>query len=163
MIPWQERPKEIAFLLNPAFCGELICICIKSYHKTISYTFPYILSFLVLPIVLHRRTRESIPRKARLHMHAWLQENQYVKIGFADRARLLAPITKETLAFLLKAEAIKLDEQGGIVIRNYKCRNNSDIDDEEILDCFHKAQIIGRWLARSGSLTTIFAMWGVKP
>ena len=29
---WSERPKEIAYLLNPAFCGEILYKAIEGYQ-----------------------------------------------------------------------------------------------------------------------------------
>jgi ABC-3C biological conflict system middle component len=163
MIRWEERPVEIANLLNPAFCGEVLRQCIISYHKTTSRSFPYPLIFLVLPIVLHRGTRERISSLQRQSLHVWLQRNQDLKIGFGERASELIPITKEAIIFLLQAEAIRLDEQAGLINQPYP---NVTIDGQnqgEIADCYRKAELVGRWFARAGTATTIFAMWGVRP
>src|SRR6266699_1933084 len=75
MIRWEERPVEIANLFNPAFCGEILRRCISSYQQTNSLPLPYPLLFLVLPIILHRDTRERISPRQRLTLHAWLQKH----------------------------------------------------------------------------------------
>src|SRR5437867_10652346 len=101
---WQHRPPEVAYLLNPAFCGAIIRHCILRYRKeSVSKgAFPYPLTFLILPIVLHQRTRTSIPKMTRGQFHVWLQSNSYIRIGLADRARALVPVTKESISFLLQ-------------------------------------------------------------
>ena len=34
MTLWETRSTEVANLLNPAFCGELMLCCIKTYMET---------------------------------------------------------------------------------------------------------------------------------
>jgi hypothetical protein len=163
MIPWEKRPVEIANLLNPAFCGEVLRRSIAKYQVTSSHPFPYPFAFLVLPIVLHRKTRESIPTSARKQMHSWLMENQDIKIGFAERAKNLIQITKETITFLLQIGTLKMNKQGLIITPDYRPCNISGQNVGEVHDCYKKAETIGQMFARAGSPTTIYIMWGVKP
>jgi hypothetical protein len=159
---WEARPFEIAYLMNPAFCGEILRRAIVRYFETAGYPFAYPLAYLVLPIVLHRKTRESISAKSSEQLHAWLQKYPEARIGFAERARFLVPITNESLAFLLQARAVFIDKHAGI--RTVGRRSNSlPPDEHEVTDCFRKAGHIGRWFARAGSTANIFTMWGVKP
>ncbi len=164
MIPWEKRSVEIASLLNPAFCGEVLRLCVKEYQYVAARPLPYPLIFLVLPIILHSNTRRSIPSSSRTQLHVWLQSHQEARVGFAERMRQLVPITKETLMFLLQLEVFLIDEEdAGLSVTAYKLRNISEQDEEEIADCYKKAKIIGRWFARSGTPATIYSVWGVKP
>jgi hypothetical protein len=163
MIRWEERPVEIANHFNPAFCGEVLRRCINSYHQTNSLPFPYPLIFLVLPIVLHRNTRESISPRQRLTLHAWLQRYPDLRIGFAERASELILITKEALIFLLQVDAVRFDDQAGLISQPYRKVPIVGQDEGEIADCYRKADMVGRWFARAGTVTTIYAMWGVRP
>lgn len=160
MNTWEERPTEVANLLNPAFCGQLLRCAVQEHQRVSSRPLPYPLAFLVLPIVLHKATRERIRSNIRQPMHAWLQDNQEVRIGFAERAKELVPITNESLAFLLQLGVLSLDDQAGMRVR---IRRNADGQAEgEVPDCYLKSTLVGRWFARSGS-ATIYTMWGVKP
>lgn len=163
MIPWEQRPIEIANLLNPAFCGEVLRRCINTYQETASIPFPYPLIFLVLPIVLHRRTRERISPRQRQSLHVWLQSHPDVKINFAERAKELIPITREALLFLLQVGTLTVDEQANFSIIPYKKVTIEGNNEGEIADCYRKAELVGRWFARAGNATTIYTMWGVKP
>ncbi len=164
MIPWENRPIEIAYLLNPSFCGEIIRRCIKKYETINPAGFPYSLLFLILPIVLHRLTRESISSNQRSQLHVWLQNNQYVRVGFAERAKQLVPITKESIAFLLQLNSIIIDGQANIKGNNYKSTIQANSNEAvEVLDCYKKAEIVGRWFAKAGTPTNIYIMWGVRP
>jgi hypothetical protein len=161
MDSWDNRPKEIAYLLNPSFCGEILYHTIKEYAVKTSNPLPYPLLFLVLPIVLHRNTRSKINRERKLH--TWLQDNPEVKIGYASRAKQLVPITKEAINFLLQVEAIDIDENAGVTIISHKRHKKANTCSEEVEDCYKKAKIFGRWLANSGTTATTYIMWGVKP
>ena len=161
MLSWERRPIEIAHLLNPAFCGELIRRSIKTYNAAVPNQFSYPLVFLVLPIVLHSKTRESISPNTREQMHVWLQSHQDVHIGFVERARDLVPITRETITFLLQVGAIAINDRAGLRLAPYVPRTVPF--NLEITDCYRKAEIIGRWFARAGSPSAIYTMWGVRP
>lgn len=161
MIVWDKRPIEIASLLNPAFCGEVIRQSIESYQKTESQPFPFPLVYLILPIVLHKKTRETIASQRQLHV--WLQANENVKIGFADRTRELVPITKEAMIFLLQVGAIEVDEQAGLRVVSDQRRIPPSRPEGEISECYRTAVVIGRWFARAANVPTIYALWGVRP
>ena len=61
MQPWISRVVEEANLFNPAFCATLMAKTVDEYQKKAQHHFPFSLAFLVLPVVLHRATRESLP------------------------------------------------------------------------------------------------------
>jgi hypothetical protein len=159
---WEARPFEIAYLMNPAFCGEILRRAITRYFETAGESLNYPLSYLVLPIVLHRKTRESIPAKSSEQLHTWLQKYPEARIGFAERARFLVPITNESLAFLLQSRAVSIDKRAGIKMIGRRS-GPLPTDENEVTDCFKKAEQVGRWFARAGSTANIFTMWGVKP
>jgi hypothetical protein len=161
--PWEDRPIEVAHLLNPAFCGEVLRCAVQKYNEFARWLFPYPLSFLVLPIVLHRQTRESISLTTREQLHVWLQEHQDVRVGFAERAGRLVPFTKEALTFLLQVGTITVDDAAGLKLTRGARRRWDITREDEASDCFRKAEIVGRWFARAGSPANIYTMWGVKP
>lgn len=162
MKPWDSRPVEVAHLLNPAFCGEVLRRASAKYFETAAREFPYPLAFLVLPIVLHRHTRESIPLRVKEPMHAWLKNHQDVRVGFAERARQLVPVTREAFTFLLQVGAVTVGHDAGV--KPVRARRRAPAGPGgEVADCFGKAEVVGRWFARAGTPTTIFTMWGVKP
>ncbi|UQZ84566.1 hypothetical protein SK3146_03821 [Paenibacillus konkukensis] len=163
MKTWYERPEEIANLLNPAFCGEVIRRCITKYYQNTSVPFQYPLLYLILPIVLHKATRGEFPSSSRKQMHAWLQENQHVRIGFAIRAKELVPITKESIAFLMQLDSLIIDGNGSIQVRKYRKVKLEGHTDGEIADIMNKAEMIGKWFSSAGTVPTIYTMWGVKP
>ncbi|MFA5331269.1 MAG: three component ABC system middle component [Methanoregula sp.] len=161
MEAWESRPIEIKNLLNPAFCGELLLNTMTSYQVTAKKNFPFALSFLTLPIILHASTRHTIPIKQ--DMYSWIQENPGIKIGFADRTKQLVPYTKEALSFLLQKGYIIFDNEGNLApVKSLKTRKKQTVTNE-VNDCIKMSIILGRKFARSGSVNVTYAMWGVMP
>ena len=163
MIPWEQRPIEEANLFNPAFCGECLRRTIYVFNNTSDQYFPYPLSFLVLPIVLHKATRELISPNSRERLHVWLQSNQRARIGFTERARSLVDITNESIKFLLLNGIVEVENEGTFKVTKNPRPIRTVSRHEEVLDCFRKAEIVGRWLARGGTIENIYTMWGIMP
>jgi hypothetical protein len=74
MTPWRERSIEERNLLNPGFCAMLLWHAALGYASELSVPMAIELSFLVLPFVLHRETRESLPSNIRTSLPTWLAE-----------------------------------------------------------------------------------------
>lgn len=163
MMSLEHRPAEIANLLNPAFCGEVIRRCVRSYQRSSGKHFPYPLCYLILPIVLHKKTRDYINPLGREHLNVWIHRNQDVRIGFPDRARDLIPITNETIIFLQKTGSLGIDDDAKLYVKNYSPQRITDDNNDEIHDCFRKSEIVGKWFSSAGNPSTIFTMWGVRP
>lgn len=159
---WEERPITVAHLLNPAFCGEIIRRFATEYIKAKGQnnSLPYQLVFLVLPMVLHKSIRESLPRTVGKNFFTWVEENQSLKMTFPDLVRRTVPYTKESIMFLSMYEIIKFNELGEIEVIE-KSKIIKDID--EVTECFKKADLVGKWLANAGSSQSIFTNLGIKP
>lgn len=156
---WHERPAEVAYLLNPAFCGEVIARCSYSHLEENGRGLPFSVSFLVLPIVLHGPTREKLDIRTR-QLHVWLQSNPSVRIGFADRVRGMKEITQESIRFVIQHGRVELGDDG-----TFQAKHPRTVDStaSEGADCYRKASALGRLLGRAGNETAIFTMWGVRP
>ncbi|AJW71227.1 three component ABC system middle component [Nitrosopumilus adriaticus] len=162
MIEWEERPIEVQSLLNPAFCGEIMLECIKTYNVK-SGSFPITLAFLIFPLVLHQPTREILPFSSK-YLHSALNQNKEVLIGFSQRANHMISITIETLFFLLQTEVLKVDSYGKITInKKVKLSKIPESRDSEIQDCLNKSHQLGRLFSKGGKPSTIYAMFGVRP
>lgn len=97
-------------------------------------------------------------------MHIWLQKNPTVLIGFSSRARSLVKITNEAIEFLMYCGIVSVSENAEVNIdRLLSVSKEKYAVDDEIADCILKSKHIARWFAKSGSLESIYVMWGVKP
>jgi hypothetical protein len=163
MIPWNERPTIAANLLNPAFCGEVLRRSIQSFQDGERTYFPYPLMFVILPILLHQETRQTLPGTTRTSFFEWITEHQHVKVHFYERAKSLVPYTREAFLFLLQHQVVEIHENGTLSVKAYRKKRLPDSGKEEIEEIFSKASFLGKWFSRSGDVKTIFAMLGIKP
>lgn len=162
MTIWEERPVEVANLFNPAFCGEVIRLCVKAYVNEAGSGFPYVLSFLILPIVMYGDTRVTMVARRYTFLYNWLQDHPHLRIAFAERVRELLPFSRESLMFLLQIGALTLDTEGTLRPTQYRRRGIRNQREASIKDCYDKAELLGKWFARAGDMITIYAMWGVQ-
>lgn len=164
MIPnWENRPITVANLLNPAFCGEIIRIMIKAYKSETEKAFPFELTFLVLPLVLHKQSRDSLPSTTSKNFYEWLEENTMTKIHLVNKIKSLVSYTREAILFLIYHEAININNDGELDFIAYRKSSLSYINDEEIQTIYKKAQMLGKWLGKAGNTKTIYAAIGIKP
>lgn len=162
MQKWGERPIEIASLFNPVFCSVILREAINGFESEQSEGMAYPLVFLVLPIVLHKTTRDNIPNILTTKMHSWINKNRELKIEFPDRVRNFNMITREGLLYGLQANLFSINDHGRFKVSNRKIKNTWMLDSEPS-KCSKKAGFVGRWLAQAGDTKTIFHMWGIKP
>lgn len=162
MIPWEKRSIEIASLFNPAFCSLILRQSIRGYLSEESSGMPFSLSFLMLPIVLHRSTREMLPRSISTKMHAWVNNQSEVKVQFSDRCKRLVQYTREGLIYGMQGNLFSVND-GGRLVSSGKIIKLPWNSDTESYECAQKAEFVGRWFAQAGEVSTIFHMWGVRP
>jgi hypothetical protein len=164
IVLWSDRPVEQARLLNPAFLAALIWSCSEGYGSINAQGMPYPLSFITMPIVLHKSTRENLPRSISTSLAAWLGENPQVHVRFAERATSLVPIIKEGMLFGSNGQMLNVSSFRIVAAPRPRSmarflRESSD----EVQDCMAKAKFVGRWFASSGDYTTVMNLLGVMP
>jgi len=166
LVEWAERPQDVANLLNPAFDGLLLHRAAVGYEKEVETGMPFELMFLVLPFVLHEPTRRRLPAKVTTQLTTWLQGERDILLGFADRATDLVPYTQEGILYLTNHSLLLLGDDGRFSVGSAKFKqgigNLTDASDE-VRNCHKMSLAVGRWLALSGSSTTMFALLGIRP
>jgi Family of unknown function (DUF6521) len=161
---WEKRSVITANLLNPAFCGEVVRRTVISFNENEKgLAMPFTLLFLILPIVLHKRTREKMPLRSTTYFHSWVEENEPVFIGFADRARQMMPFTREAISFLMLHGALTVDEEGNAYAARYKKITPKGENTAEINEIYKKAELLGKWLRLTGNTQTIFMFLKIRP
>lgn len=162
MKKWSERAQEVAYLLNPAFCGRILYTIIQTYSETTKRPMPFPLVYLTLPLALHKPTRECI--NSRTQLLVWIQRNPELLIDFSKRTRDLVPITNESLELLLQSKCIELTVNGELdVAKTIKSLSKTKFTDAEIKECLNKSQHIAKWFAAAGKVETIYISLGVRP
>lgn len=158
LAPWRTRPAHEAFLLNPAFCARLLWLSVSEAGET---GLSFELLFLPLPLVLHKPTRDRLPSTVRTPIGSWITENDNVRVGFAERCRLLVPLTREALLLLCTRELVVFEGSRVRVVGRIKASLKTDSG--EVKDCVLRARFVGRWFAQAGRSAPIFTLFGVRP
>ena len=119
----------------------------------------------MLPFVLHRETREALPRSSRTSLAVWIDENPLARGRVANHARLLVSFTKEALMFGGVHGLIRLDEGRVWAQTTWRRAVNRTLtkSSDEVKACAKRAAFIGKWFAQAGSAATVCALIGVRP
>jgi hypothetical protein len=123
---------------------------------------PFSLTLLILPISLHKPTRELLNNAKRAYLTSILQDHPEIRVDLAQRARSLFPYTMEAFAYLMDYGAIVVDENGGIAVVEGKVKK-SIIGSEDNRDCQTVSRALGAKLARIQDRATIYATLGIRP
>lgn len=162
MKKWESRATEIAYLLNPAFCGRIIYHVVKTYSEQTTRPMPFPLVYLILPLVLHRKTRERI--KSVTQMQVWIQRNPDLLIGFAERTKNMVKITNEAVEFLMQSGVVVLTNNAELELAKlFKSLSANKYTNVEIKDCIAKSSSIAKWFTKAGKVETIYTNWGIRP
>ncbi len=162
MKPWDQRPRELRTLLNPAFCGLLIARAVIAYEEKCGKPMPYSLVLLVLPISLHPSTRDIFNSKPRAYLTTISSDHPEIQIGLAERTRGLMPYCMEALSYLSERNLIEVSGQGGISVDPSKVRKASK-GTEDTKSCQAAAKSVGKKFAETGDRTTVYTSLGVRP
>jgi len=165
MKPWAERTREEAHLLNPAFCCVTLASTCAGYMESNVQAMPLALTFMVLPTILHKQTRESLPRTLRTSMPSWLQDNAEARIGFHKRLMALKPYTCEALYYGLVFKWIATGDSGEIQCVAPAALINRAVESlgGDARDCVSRARFLGKWFGAAASTETTMALWGIRP
>jgi len=160
---WNNRAKEVSYLLNPAFCSRLLYNTIKTYTTESNRSFPFPLVYFILPLLLHRKTREAISSKSQFIN--WIRSNEPLLIGFAERTKSLVVITNEALEFLLQSGYVVFSASAELeIFPAIKSPSKTKFtEDNDIKECITKSEHVGKWFARTGKIETIYSSLGVRP
>ncbi|MBI3714819.1 MAG: hypothetical protein HY255_02360 [Betaproteobacteria bacterium] len=123
------------------------------------------LVFMVLPIALHKTTREALPAGGRTSLPGWLLENGEARINFAERVISLKPHTREAVSFGLASGVLHIE--GGAIARTADGKRLANralnLFEGEARECLLAARVIGKWFASIDSPETTMALWGIQP
>jgi hypothetical protein len=151
MIQWNKRAPEVAYLLNPAFCGSIVYATVFEYQKKEREGMSFPLLYLILPIILHQGTRNGVNSKT--NMAVWLQRNPNALVDFPKRARNLVAFTNEAIEFLLDQEIVTVVGGKLAILKTLSPSKMDKIatNDPEIKECIQKAKHVGKWFCKMQS------------
>lgn len=161
---WLERPVEEARIFNPAFCGELLARTVGEYYNARQTELTIITAFLVLPLTLHNKTREALPKRANAAFSGWIAEHDAMLADLPQRVRYLRPISREALLFAVHYQILAINSQG-LLPGALSLRRSMHVDNstEEVKLIRSAARLLGRWFASQRTETIILQGIGVTP
>ncbi|AZC17942.1 three component ABC system middle component [Pseudomonas sp. CMR5c] len=159
---WDQRPFEVRNLFNPAFCGLVMFRALSGYEEEDSRGMPFSLSLLVLPLSLHKDSREVIASSPRSYLLKTAEKNQQIMVGFSNRATQMLPYTFEGLGLLMERGCITIVDDGRIQTVSKKVRKSVD-GTAETVGCQKVARIVGKEFARIADRATVYTTFGIRP
>lgn len=159
---WHERPVEIRNLFNPAFCGLVLCRAFAGFEEIDSDGMPFSLSLLVLPLCLHKESREIIHKNQLSYMLKIIESNPQILLGFSSRASNLLPFTFEGLGYSMFLDCFEITE-GARFKTVAKAVRKKITGTDESQQIQKTARIVGRGFAKISDRVTIYKSLGVKP
>ncbi|MBI5717759.1 MAG: hypothetical protein HZC37_08740 [Burkholderiales bacterium] len=162
MIDWESRPFEIRNLFNPAFCAVVLASALQAYEKRARKPMPYSLSLLVLPLCLHKETRDEMVASPKTSILRIIARRPDLLIDFARRAQGLIHPAMEAFALLAIRNCIEVRESGGLRLLPKKVSLEPlSTDDAEA--CRATAALLGRQFAQINDRVTIYTTLGIRP
>lgn len=163
-VSWAERAAEEARIFNPAFCGEMIGRTVCEYHRTRPAALSMVTAFLVLPLILHRPTREALPKRANTAFAGWVAEHAALLAELPERTKRLRPVSREALLFGVRHRALALDGGGFLpgakpIPRGFPPVVGTD----EVNAVRSAAALLGRWFAGQHTQVSILQGMGIAP
>ncbi|MFI1654794.1 three component ABC system middle component [Streptomyces sp. NPDC020472] len=157
---WAERAPVAEAMYNPALIACLLSAAAETHVRTVSAGLPVALSFIVVPMTLHRGTRQALTSGAsRTHLKTWVERNPFACVGFPVRAQGLVPMVRQGLRFGLRHDVLSLS---GDALHPRSKLPARIPDHPELEDALRISRLLGRWLAKT-STATVFAVMGVTP
>lgn len=162
MKPWSQRPREVRNLFNPAFCGLVLARGVEGFTEEANRPMPFSLTLLILPLCLHKRTRDQLKEANRSYFSNILEQHPEIRVDLAQRARGLLPYTMEAFGYLMACGVITVDDAGGINVRHQTVRKTI-AGSQDTSDCQTVARSLGKKLARLSDRVTIYTALGIRP
>lgn len=159
---WDQRPFEIRNLFNPAFCGLVLFRAMQGYEEEDLRGMPFSLSLLILPLCLHKDSREAIAASSRSYLLKITEKNPHVQVGFAERTTAMLPYAFEGFGLLMERGCISIANDGRLQTIPNKVRKSVSGTDET-KSCQRVARFLGREFARIADRVTVYTTFGVRP
>lgn len=149
-------------MFNPALVSITIATAANEYEATAGFPMPWPLAHLVTPLVLHRPTREVLPRTKATSLTKWASDNTVIIAGFPARAKQMAPYVREGLRFGLREGAIEVIGGDGLRSQVETQRHVRKVAGD-LPRIYRASGMIGRVFGRAGNAASIYAALRVQP
>jgi hypothetical protein len=135
---------------------------LEGYEEEDDAGMPFSLSLLILPLSLHRDTRDLIGKKTRSYLLKIVANHPQMLVDFGHRTSNLMPFTLEALGLLMHLNTFRVTEDGRLQTTDNRVRKSLSGTAESVA-CQRVARFLGREFARIGDRATIYTTLGVRP
>jgi hypothetical protein len=97
------------------------------------------------------------------HFLVWVNSNQHIKVGLAERARSLISYSREAITFLYQMHIVAISEADASLSIVGQLRRRVLQPGDDTRACLDKSAVLGKWFARVNSPATIYASLGLMP
>jgi hypothetical protein len=155
--------EEVA-LFNPAFLARLVHGSTSAFVNQTGSGMPPSLPFLSIPLVLHKPTREDLPRQVSTQMQKWIRENPRHLARLDTRVVSMRPFVGVAIRYGL-LHGVLVTTEGRLTPGTVKRRSANFRANEsaEVEGCLSAASFLGRWFSRQPDAATLLALWGLRP
>ena len=157
---WQERPRSAAAMFNPGLTAATVAATANQFEETSGMPLPWSLAFLSVPLVLHKPTRDALPRNSRTALAKWVEDQPVLTASFPARAKHLSPFVREGVRFGLQEDILEL--VGGDRLRAHLPRRKPE-QFGDIAAIIRASGMVGRVFGKVGSTFTVYATLRVQP
>lgn len=123
---------------------------------------PFSLSLLVLPLCLHKDSREVIAGSSRSYLLKITEKNPQIQVGFTDRVTSMLPYAFEGFGLLMERGCISATIDGRLQTVPDKVRK-AVTGTDETKSCQRVARIVGKEFARIADRVTVYTTFGIRP
>jgi hypothetical protein len=123
---------------------------------------PFSLALLVLPLCLHKDSRELIAASTRSYLLKVAERNPQVQVGFPERVTAMLPCALEGFGLLMERGCISVSDDGRLQTAADKVRK-SVTGTRETISCQRVARFVGREFARIADRVTVYTTFGIRP
>jgi hypothetical protein len=125
---------------------------------------PYSLSLLVLPLCMHKRSREALAAGSRGYLLRVAEKNPLIQVGFAERATAMLPYAFEGFGLLMERGCIAIANDGRIrTVPNTARKTIGTNGTAETISCQRVARFVGKEFARIADRVTVYTTLGIRP
>ena len=122
-------------------------------------------SRFVLPLTLHKPTRDALPGRANAAFATWVAENgPLLAEEIPGRVNRLRPISREALLFAIRHRLLAIHD-GGLVPGGKPVRLASRLSPstDDVVETRAAAGLLGRWFAGQATEGSVMQGLGVAP
>lgn len=153
---WGSSAPIAAAMLNPGLIALLLTGAASGYQREVNAGLPWLFSFVVAPMVLHKATREALPERISSHLPVWVSRHPTIRAGFPQRAASLVEPVRSGLRFGMRHGLLALNED-----RIISTGRQTASTDPHLNDLVSKATFAGRWLSKLDQPSTAFVLFGI--